>query len=248
MQTSITRDKWFPKAPSPTAAARLFCLPYSGCGASMFRLWPEEYRGIEFCRLQPPGRENRFSEPICATYQEMAASLADAVVPHLDRPYAFFGHCGSALAAYEVTAELERRGMPRPTCVFVSSQVAPQDGPAGRFLSMSRLELGEELAKLIAASGGTPIPDLIDLYLDVLVADLDANKRYVVPAPWRLATPVTAIGWRDDTDVDHRHMTGWPQCGETSKELLDGSHHSFVAGPTALFDVFDAGLSARKAC
>src|SRR4051794_36104147 len=111
MSVSVRRNPWLPNEPSPSVEARIFCIPYSGCGASMFRKWPDEYQGIELCRLQPPGRENRFSEPVLGTYQEMAASLADALEPYLDRGrYSIFGHCGSALAAYEAAAELSRRG------------------------------------------------------------------------------------------------------------------------------------------
>jgi len=235
-------NKWFPRLPQPDASARLFCIPYSGCGASMYRRWPETYRGIDFCRLQPPGRENRFNEPIFATYQDMAVAIADAVKPYLDVPCAFFGHCGSALAAYETTAELERRGWPRPARLFISSQVAPQDGPTGRWLVMSRTELGQELGRLISATGSTPIPEIIDLYLDVLEEDIATNKRYVMPDPYRLATPITTIGWREDFEVDYRTMGGWSVCGSTQTELLDGLHQRFIEGPTELFEIFAAGL------
>lgn len=244
--TSVRPNKWFPRTPLAEASARLFCIPYSGCGASMYRRWPESYRGIDFCRLQPPGRENRFNEPNFATYQEMAAAMAGAVEPHLDVPYAFFGHCGSALAAYETTAEIERRGWPTPGRLFISSQVAPQDGPTGRWLVMNRSELDDELSKLIIAAGSTPIPELSDVYLDVLEQDIAANKRYVMPEPQRLATPITTIGWTEDFEVDHRHMGGWPVCGETRSVLLDGPHQRFIEGPAELFEIFAAGLPTTE--
>jgi surfactin synthase thioesterase subunit len=235
-------NKWFPRAPLAGASARLFCIPYSGCGASMYRRWPDTYRGIDFCRLQPPGRENRFREPIFATYQEMAAAIADVVEPYLSLPYAFFGHCGSALVAYETTAELERRGSPTATGVFISSQVAPQDGPAGRWLTMTRLELNEELNKLIIASGGTPVPELSDVYLDVLEEDIAANKRYVMTDPQWLKAPITTIGWSMDIEIDHRDMGGWAACGATRAVLLDGPHQRFMEGPPELFELFADGL------
>lgn len=241
---SVRPNKWFPRTPLAEASARLFCIPYSGCGASMYRRWPESHGAIDFCRLQPPGRENRFSEPIFATYQEMAGAIADAVEPYLDVPYAFFGHCGSALAAYETTAELERRGRPTATALFISSQVAPQDGPAGRWLTMSRARLNEQLSKLIIASGGTPVPDLSDLYLDVLQEDIAANKRYIMPNPQRLKTPITTIGWLEDIEVDHRHMNGWSACGSVRAILLEGPHERFMEGPSELFDVFAEDLPA----
>jgi surfactin synthase thioesterase subunit len=194
--------------PQARASARLFCIPYSGCGASMYRRWPEAYEGIDLCRLQLPGRENRFNEPIPATYQELAQALADVVEPYLDVPYAFFGHCGSALAAYETTAEIERRGWPTPHALFISSQVTPQDGPTGRWLTMNRSELNDELDKLTIAMGGTPIPDLCDIYLDILEADIAANKGYVMPEPPRLMSPITTIGWTEDFEVEYRLMDG----------------------------------------
>jgi surfactin synthase thioesterase subunit len=212
----------------------------------MYRRWPENYHGIDFCRLQPPGRENRFNEPIFATYQELAAAIADTVEPYLDVPYAFFGHCGSALAAYEATAELERRQWPAAANLFISSQVAPQDGPTGRWLVMNRSELDNELSKLIIAAGSTPIPELSDVYLDVLEEDIAANKRYVMPSPQRLAAPITTIGWREDFEVDYRHMGGWTACGTTRFELLDGPHQRFIEGPKELFEIFAAGMPVRQ--
>lgn len=234
----VPPDKWLPRTPEPGATSRLFLIPYSGCGASMYRSWPDLHRGIELVRLQPPGRENRFREPIPPTYEELAVAIADAVEPFLDVPYAFFGHCGSALAAYEATAELERRGAPTAANLFISSQVAPQDGPAGRWLTMDRTELDVELSKLIVAMGGTPVPELSDLYLDVLEEDIAVNKRYVVPDPPRLAAPLTTIGWTEDIEVDHRLMGGWTECGTVRSVLLDGPHQRFLQAPGVLFDVF----------
>ncbi|MGW1917666.1 thioesterase II family protein [Streptomyces sp. NPDC002076] len=242
INVGLPPSKWFLRAPLAEVSARLFCIPYSGCGALMYRQWPDSYRGIDICRLQPPGRENRFREPIFATYQEMAVALADAVEPYLDVPYGFFGHCGSALAAYEAAAEIERRGWPAPSGLFISSQVAPQDGPAGRWLVMSRSELKDELDKLTIAMGGTPIPELSDVYLDILEEDIAANKRYVMPNPQRLATPITTIGWSEDLEVDHRQMGGWTACGETHFVLLDGPHQHFISGPAELLEIFAARL------
>ncbi len=102
------RNKWLPRPPSATATGRVFCIPYSGCGASMYRRWPGQHDGIEFLPLELPGHETRFAEPNFGTYQELAKAMAADLEPYLDIPYGFFGHCGSALAAYEVSAELTR--------------------------------------------------------------------------------------------------------------------------------------------
>lgn len=236
------RNKWLRRTPSPTANGRVFCIPYSGCGASMYRLWPQEHDGVEFLPVELPGHETRFAEPNFATYQELAKLMAAGLEPFLDVPYGFFGHCGSALAAYEVSAELSRGGYPVPANVFVSSEVAPQDGPYGRFLTMSGAELGVELETLIRDLGGTPSPDLISLYLEVLVADVETNKRYVMPDPFRLPCPVTAIGWTEDTEIPFSMMTGWSDCGDAAFELLEGRHHRFIEAPPELLSVLSSGV------
>ncbi len=239
------RNKWFPHEPSPTATGRIFLVPYSGCGASMYRQWPRRRDGVEFLPVELPGHETRFAEPNFETYQELAKMMVVGLEPYLDVPFGFFGHCGSALAAYEVSVELIRAGMPAPARLFVSSEVAPQDGPAGRFLSMDDTELGAELAKLICELGGTPSAELVELYLDVLRADVDTNKRYVVPDPFRLSCPISAIGWTHDDEIPYSTMGGWAACGDTSFVLLEGRHHRFIEAPSDLLDLMCSTLGAR---
>ncbi|MEV4534056.1 thioesterase domain-containing protein [Asanoa sp. NPDC049518] len=241
--TPRQRNKWLPHKPSATAAGRVFLVPYSGCGASMYRGWPRRLGGIEFLPLELPGRETRFAEPTFQTYQELAAAVAPAIERFLDVPFGFFGHCASALAGYEVAAELVRTGRPAPARVFVSSQIAPQDGPAGRFLEMDDTALRGELEKLIAELGGVPHPELLDLYLGVMRADVEANKRYVMPEPTRLPCPITAIGWSADHDVPHTTMGGWDRCGDTTSVLLEGGHHRFTEAPAELLDLLAAGVA-----
>ena len=49
--------------PSPEAGLRVFCLPYAGKGASVYRQWWESSdRRVEFVPVQLPGRENRVRE------------------------------------------------------------------------------------------------------------------------------------------------------------------------------------------
>lgn len=239
------RNRWLPRPASPSATGRVFLIPYSGCGAGMYRAWPQQRDGIDFLPVELPGHETRYAEPNFETYQQLAKTMAVGLEPYLDVPFAFFGHCGSALAAYEVSAELTRAGMPVPANLFVSSEVAPQDGPAGRFLSMDDTELGDELAKLIRELGGTPTAELIELYLEVLRADVETNKRYIVPDPYRLTCPITAIGWTEDDEIPYATMGGWSACGPTTSVLLPGRHHRFIEAPTDLLALMCTALGAQ---
>jgi surfactin synthase thioesterase subunit len=239
---SIRRNRWLPHEPSAAATGRVFLIPYSGCGASMYRQWPRRSDGVEFLPVELPGHETRFAEPNFESYQELAAMMVAGLEDHLDVPFGFFGHCGSALAAYEVSAELIRSGGPAPARLFVSSEVAPQDGPAGRFLSMNDTELGAELEQLIREQGGHPSAELIELYLEVLRADVETNKRYVMADPLRLSCPITAIGWTEDNEIPFSTMGGWSSCGESTFVLLPGRHHRFMEAPPELVDLMCGGL------
>lgn len=241
------RTRWLLREPSPDAALRVFPIPYSGCGASMYRRWPRFVGDIEVCPLQLPGRENRSREPSATSYPELADALAEALVPYLDRPYGLFGHCGSALAGYETAVRLTQCGHPPPTRLFVSSQVAPHEGPFGRFLGMTDAELVDELRQLVIQMGGTPVDSLLELSLGVLRADVEANKNYHVPDPVQLPVPITAIGWTGDVEVPHQLMTGWSRCGATTVELLTGEHYTFTEAPAALLALIarDLGAPAR---
>lgn len=241
------RSRWFLREPITEASARLFCFPYSGCGASMYRNWPELAEGVNICPIQLPGRENRMREQSFDSYEDMAEVLAEQLVPYLDRPYGLFGHCSSALAAYETASVLVRRGHPAPANLFVSSEVAPQDGPFGKFLEMNDAELGDELHGLFAGIGAVPTQDFIDLTLGVLRHDVEVNKRYHVEKPFRLSSPITAIGWTADDGVPAHLMTGWSACGQTEFSVLEGNHYSFIGAPAPLLRLLTDGLISAEA-
>lgn len=125
MDVTATRRPWLLRKPTADSTYRLFLLPYSGVGASMYARWPARLGPAEVCLVQPPGRENRFREPHYGRYEDYAAALVDDIRPLLDRPFAFFGHCSSALAGFATALHLQRLGLPVPDRLFVSSEVAP---------------------------------------------------------------------------------------------------------------------------
>jgi surfactin synthase thioesterase subunit len=246
--TSTDKPPWLLRRPDPDADARLFCFPYSGCGASMYHRWPRRAGSIDICRIQPPARESRIRQPHYGTYPDLARSILDGLARYLDKPYAFFGHCGGALPGVELARQIAAAGLPPPRRVFVSSQVAPHNGPAGRMLSLGRAELAEELRALVVRFGGTPSQEFIALSLDVLVADLEANRRYQVPGPQPLPCPVTALGWTDDDEIPMSMMGGWSEVTtECRFVLLDGGHYEFLYAPPALMAEFERGLASDPA-
>ncbi|TDB87230.1 thioesterase [Actinomadura sp. KC216] len=239
------KPKWLLRSPDPDAGVRLFCFPYSGSGATMYERWPRRLGDIEICLVQPPGRQNRIREPHYETYEHLAEELIEFLVPYLDRPFAFFGHCSGALPGVEVTRQLAAARLPLPRRLFVSAQVAPHDGPYGGLLEKDRDGLRETLAELITNMGGTPDDTLLDFGLDLLIQDVEANKKYVVPEVLDIPCGITAIGWSDDREIPLSLMGGWNAVTADCRQvMLDGGHFAFLAAPQALLDLIAGDLSA----
>jgi surfactin synthase thioesterase subunit len=247
MAAGIGPGKWLLRRPGEDSAARLFCFPYAGVGASMYNRWPEVVGTAEVCRVQLPGRENRIREAHYGTYEELAERLAEALVPCLDRPFGFFGHCRGALVGFAVAAHLQRAGLPTPDRLFVSSQEPPHKGPYSRFLRLGNAELATELGRLTEAMGGRPHPDLIQLGLRVLRADISANRRYRLDSPVLLPTTVIhAIAWAADEELRPDQTAGWDAYagpGGFHETVLEGGHYAFLGAPDALLRELAHGMS-----
>ncbi|MFF9479386.1 thioesterase II family protein [Streptomyces sp. NPDC014733] len=242
-------NKMLLRPPKQDSAARLFCFPYSGLGASMYNKWPDRIGDIEICRIQPPGRENRLREPHYGTYDALAEQVVEALLPHFDRPFAFFGHCGGALPGFATALLLARSGLPTPRTLFISSQVAPHVGPFGRFLRMSNAELAVELAELTKAMGGAPTPDMIQMSLRVLRADVTANQEYHLARPVTLPCDVRVLGWRDDQEIRPDQMGEWSayaDAGKYTETVLEGGHHAFLDAPDELLAELAGALRATE--
>src|SRR6266498_628486 len=85
------------------AAVRLFCFAHAGGGAAFFRPWRlSMVPDIDVRAVTLPGRESRVHEPPYRRIEQLLDPLCAALEPHLDRPYALFGHSLGAVLAYEV--------------------------------------------------------------------------------------------------------------------------------------------------
>jgi surfactin synthase thioesterase subunit len=246
MSVTIAPTPWLQRTPSSAAAARIFCIPHAGCGAGIFGSWPSHLDGVEFLPVELPGRLTRFGEAMPGTIGELAGMMISGLAQYLDVPYAFFGHCWSALIAYETTVQLERSTLPGPARLFVSSQLAPQDGPLSRMLDMDDEELMAELAVMIGDQGHEPHPELLAFYVKILRADVESGRRYVVPHPVRAACPVSAIGWSQDEEVDPGQIGGWADCGDTEFRVFPGRHHRFMDAPRELLEYLAATVHRAR--
>ena len=193
--------------PNPQAHLRLFCFPYAGGGASIYRVWPAQLPAeIEVCAIQLPGRENRLRESCFTRIAPLVEALSPALAPYLDRPFAFFGHSLGALIGFELARQIRRQFQLAPVRLFASARPAPHvvdtAPPAYR---LSDAALITQLRNL----NGTPSailqhPELMDLLLPILRADFAVNETYVYSPDEPLDTPISALcGLQDPKATEH---------------------------------------------
>lgn len=221
---------WFSCArPDANAKIRLFCLPYAGGGASIYRGW-EHYlpAGVEVWPVQPPGRGSRFKEPAIASMDELLAAVATAMEPFLDRPIALFGHSVGAMAGFELAHLLADRFGVTVSHLFVSGARAPHL-PRNR-QRIHDLPEEEFLTELKTLNGTPPEvlenPELMRMISTTLRADFAIAETYRCANRQPLNCPMTVFGGVDDTLVVREDLDAWKIHTTGSFDLwqLPGDH------------------------
>jgi surfactin synthase thioesterase subunit len=194
------------------AKVRLFCFPYAGGGASVYRTWGDVLPpSIEVCAIQLPGRERRLAEPAFRSMAPLTAALTEALEPYLDRPFALFGHSMGATIAYEVARRCQSELRRRVCCLLVSGRSAPQislSDPATYCLS------DDDFVAEIRQLDGTPEEvlanaELMALMIPLLRADFELIETYRQLPGERLDCPVFAFGAEDDVNVSQEELAAW---------------------------------------
>jgi surfactin synthase thioesterase subunit len=226
----------------------LFCFPYAGGGTEIFRGWGGRLKpSIEPVLIQFPGRGARLRDPYIKDLEALAKELAEALLPALDRPFAFFGHSMGALIAFAVTRRLEQRGI-SPKRLFLSCCPAPHLMPERRNVaSMSEVEL----AAYLHALGGTPLavfnhPELLDIVLPTVRADLEMLDTYDFQSGPLLQCPLSLCYGLEDRSVPPSLVEPWSAHTASSSSLrgFAGNHYFVNTPPPSLFDWIATDLEA----
>ena len=213
MTTATALDSWIARRkPSPQARLRLFCFPYAGGGASLFRTWSDGLPAdVEVCPVQLPGRGTRLLEPPFTRLSPLIQALTEAIFPLLDKPFVFFGHSLGALISFELARHLRKEYAVNPVRLFISADRAPQI--PNRDPPTHSLPEGEFLAQLRRLNG-TPREVLEDeelrqIMLPLLRADFAVYETYEYSTEPPLNCPISAFGGLQDHRVSRGDLEAW---------------------------------------
>jgi medium-chain acyl-[acyl-carrier-protein] hydrolase len=241
-----------PLAWRPDARIRLFCFPFAGGGMSAFNSWGAVL-GVttELWGVQMPGREDRLLDPPLTRVRDALDVLVPAMLPCLDRPFAFFGHSMGAILCVELARALQRMNAPRPRHVFVSAcQPLHRREVSEPYLhELPDDALVDELRRM----DGTPeqvlaSPELMALLLPTFRADLALIETYhYLPGP-ALACPLSAFGGVEDPEVSPEDLAGWAELttGAFDAQVFRGGHFYITANRDALLEGIERRLSPSR--
>jgi surfactin synthase thioesterase subunit len=213
-------------SPSPV---KLLCFPPAGAGPSFFAPWINAHPELDVVPVDLPGREYRFAEEPCATIPE----LVDAILPSVRATVrqgtrvALFGHCFGALVAYHVAMTLfyddprtalalcaSASGVPGVTLGTPATGLADDEflGTVERNIGYSHPAMEE--------------PELRELLLPALRADVAAYEAYQSPWPLTVPFPMIIVRGRKDPFVSAADAVRWGEISSRRASFLevDGGH------------------------
>jgi len=208
---------------------RLYCLPYAGGSAGVFRSWCDLLPpNVDVWGVEYPGHGSRISEPLTDRIDALAELIAEAVAAQPAVPYALFGHSMGSLVAFEMCHLLAARNATIPTLLVAAGHRGPHlpasrppvhDAPDAEFVVHLR-ELGATPPEVLESA------ELVDLMLPILRNDFRACETYSAPERPPLRTKIVAYGGLADEDAERDALRAWEQetLGRFVLRLFPGGH------------------------
>ncbi|MBO0879152.1 MAG: SDR family NAD(P)-dependent oxidoreductase [Mycobacterium sp.] len=225
-------ERWFRTfTPRPQATTRLYCFPHAGGSASTYLPWsdllPEH---VELHAVQLPGREDRAEEEPRTDLLALADELSSMIAANPDpRPFAFFGHSGGSLLAFETARALWLGHGISPVTLSLSAVPAP-DGPG--MVELTERVFRDESPEALEALAFIPPeilrePALLERSRKALSYDYTMYRNYrYMPASSSLGCQLVLFAGDDDPLCKPEHLAGWAEqtTGCTATYVYPGDH------------------------
>jgi len=213
---------------------KLICFPSSGSSSSLFAPWNPilKQRNIKLISPEYPGRGRRFTTPLANSIDALTDDMMNELQEVLkeDDDYHLFGHSLGGIVAYELTLKIQQSPYKTPQSVFISSSHAPNKREE---TSLKSHLSDSELITTLKQIGGLKQealnhPELLELVLPIIRADLTLNEHYQNQEKTPLSCPITTIHGMDDPLVKLEHLKEWAHYSEEYQHInWPGDHFYF---------------------
>jgi medium-chain acyl-[acyl-carrier-protein] hydrolase len=214
----------------------------------MFNAWAGLLPEFELYLVHLPGRDKRIKETLPKQLHPLVEALTEAIIPYLDKPFAFFGHSMGSLVSFEVARQLRRRHASQPMHLFVSGRHSPHIADAHP--NLYQLPENEFLQATENLYGALPEVirrdhEVLKLFLSIMRADLTmlGTYQYIHEPP--LDCPISVFGGLQDRSITEAELGTWSEQTASSFNLkmLPGDHFFIQSSRTILLQDLKLTLS-----
>jgi surfactin synthase thioesterase subunit len=231
-------------------ALKLFCLPYAGGSASIYREWNTRLPAwIELVPLHMPGRGVRHGMPAMVDWPALLDLLLADAQPHIGGPFAIFGHSMGALVGIELAHALREGFGVAPVWFGASGCRAPRDRePEHHWLTCPEAEFVEQ----VRALKGMPEEllqnrEFMDLVMPYLRADFHLCGTYAYHPRRPLDCPMLLLSGTRDDELARlpEGLSAWRDetRGTIEARELDADHFFINTHRTAVIDIVADSLA-----
>ncbi len=187
--------------------------------------------------MELPGRGTRIKDAPFTRMEPLVEAIALALLPELDKPFAFFGHSMGALVSFELARLLRKRGDRQLSNLSISGRGAPQiPDPEPPIHALPEAEFVEKLR----GYNGTPSEvltnaELMQLFLPILRADFELIETYVYKNEPAFDFPISAFGGLQDFKASRENLSSWDRHTTAAFDLqMFPGDHFFLHSAEAL--------------
>ncbi|UAA40452.1 thioesterase [Paraneptunicella aestuarii] len=207
---------------------RVIAFPFAGSNGNVFLPWKEHLgEHVEVLAYTPPGRAGRFQDGLINSMEKLVQDAWQHMGKYLDKPYILFGHSLGSLIAYEFMLKAQKYGFPAPIHFISSARKAPHLPSMENWTGLSDKDFIEHLDDL----GGlhpdiAAVPELLDLLLPVLRADIEVVETYQPTSKEPNSTLATIFGGEDDDRVPLNDLQVWQEYFQApiNINMVDAGH------------------------
>lgn len=234
------------------AAVPLICLPFAGAGPSFFKDWIPLTDSLDIVAPQLPGREKRFLEDPYRDVGQAITGILSEVLQLIGKRNRvnIFGHSLGAVLAYELAYRLSASTEIEVEHLVVSGSPGPWTPRQRRatglddegFIGQVREFAGYDHPALND-------PDMREMLLPLLRADVEMHENYYPPEGRRIEVPITSVRGTDDELVSAEEAAQWQTATTAPLQLIEipGGHMYLTKTPEKLLRLIESQVSARTA-
>lgn len=216
----------------------LFCFPYAGGMASMYKDWNSYFPNyITVKSVEYPGRGGKDQNQCMRNLNELLDHLENELLPKLRGDFIFFGHSLGAIVSFELACRIKLKHGISPKCLFLSS--CPPPTKIMTIASISQLN-DHDFIKKVESLNGIPkelIEDPIFLhsFLPVLRNDFGLLDEYVADLSVKCDIPIIVYGGVEDPHVNPEELREWAQLTTNGSSLhFFPGDHFYIRKPDEL--------------